>query len=154
MNKEFIRMQQLAGILNENFNLSNEENAKPEYITLFKQYLNELELYTNYGAYNTEENIQKLKDMNIKFPTEEEFIGLVKSNCIDNGVISADGIKEVEGAIKNKYGKDFTCSLYPPTNYSKWLNRSTGNLFSLTYNPFSEKSAYLAGIYVYEVTLE
>ena len=30
--------------------------------------------------------------MNIKFPTEEEFADLVKSNCIDNGAISADGI--------------------------------------------------------------
>ena len=66
-----------------------------KHIKLFEQYLNELKLYTNYGDYNTEDNIQKLKDMNIKFPTEEEFVDLVKSNCIDNGAISADGIKKV-----------------------------------------------------------
>ena len=64
-----------------------------KHIKLFEQYLNELKLYTNYGDYNTEDNIQKLKDMGIKFPTEEEFVDLVESNCIDNGEISADGTK-------------------------------------------------------------
>ena len=122
---------------------------------LFEQYLNELTLYTNYGDYETEDNIQKLKDMNIKFPTEEEFVDLVKYNCIDGGKISADahvtGIKQVEEEIRNKYGKDFTCSFNDPTSFSKWLGRSTGNQFSLTYDPFCGKSPYLGCIYVYEV---
>ena len=122
-----------------------------KHIKLFEQYLNELKLYTNYGDYNTEDNIQKLKDMDIKFPTEEEFVDLVESNCIDNGIISENGIKKVEEEIRNKYGKDFTCSFSDPLSFSKWLGRSTGNQFSLLYDPFCEKSAYLGCIYIYEV---
>ena len=122
-----------------------------KYLKLFEQYLNELKLYTDYGDYNTEDNIQKLKDMNIEFPTEEEFVDLVKSNCIDNGVISVDGIKKVEEEIRKKYGKDFRCSFSEPLIYSMWLGRSTGNQFSLTYSPFCEPSAYLGCIYMYEV---
>ena len=148
LNEQFRRMQKLAGILNEE---RKNKITNIKYIKLFEQYLNELKLYTNYGDYNTEDNIQKLKDMNIKFPTEEEFADLVKSNCIDNGAISADGIKKVEEKIRNKYGKDFTCSFSDPSSFSKWLGRSTGNQFSLTYNPFSGKSPYLGCIYVYEV---
>ena len=122
-----------------------------KHIKLFEQYLNELKLYTNYGDYNTEDNIQKLKDMDIKFPTEEEFVDLVKSNCIDNGIISADGIKKVEEEIRNKYGKDFTCNFSDPLVFSKWLGRSVDNQFSLTYDPFCGKSPYLGCIYMYEV---
>ena len=122
-----------------------------KYIKLFEQYLNELKLYTNYGDYNTEDNIQKLKDMNIKFPTEEEFVDLVKSNCIDNGVISVDGIKKVEEEIRKKYGKDFTCSFSDPLSFSKWLGRNTGNQFSLTYNPQLKLASNLGCIYMYEV---
>ena len=89
--------------------------------------------------------------MNIKFPTEQEFADLVKSNCIDNGKIFSDGIKKVEEEIRNKYGKDFTCSFSDPLSFSKWLGRNTGNQFSLTYDPFCEKSPYLGCIYMYEV---
>jgi len=116
-----------------------------KHIKLFEQYLNELKLYTNYGDYNTEDNIQKLKDMDIKFPTEEEFVDLVKFNCIDNGIISENGIKKVEEEIRNKYGKDFTCSFM----CKNW--KHAFDEFSLTYDPFCEESAYLGCIYVYEV---
>ena len=89
--------------------------------------------------------------MNIKFPTEEEFVDLVKSNCIDNGKIFSDGIKKVEEEIRNKYGKDFTCSFSDPLSFSKWLGRNTGNQFSLTYNPQLKLASNLGCIYMYEV---
>jgi hypothetical protein len=134
-----------------------------KHIKLFEQYLNELKLYTNYGDYNTEDNIQKLKDMNIKFPTEEEFVDLVKSNFIDSGKISLDDkidyvlvnnlVKKVEEEIRNKYGKDFRFSFSDhPYGYSKWLNKNCGSNFYLTYDPFMQnKSSYLGCIYMYEV---
>lgn len=124
-----------------------------KYVKLFEQYLNEVKLYTNYGDYNTEDNIQKLKDMGIKFPTEEEFVDLVESNCIDNGEISVDGTKKVEEEIRNKYGKDFTFGFSDhPYGYSKWLNKNCGSNFYLTYDPFMQnKSSYLGCIYMYEV---
>ena len=122
--------------------------------------INELKLYTNYGDYNTEDNIQKLKDMNIKFPTEEEFVDLVKSNFIDSGISLEDAIDyalvnkltaKVNEEIVNKYGKDFTFSFNDhPYGYSKWLGKNTGSLFSLAYNPFCEKTSYQGCIYMYE----
>ena len=116
-----------------------------KHIKLFEGYLNESHHYTNYGDYNTEDNIQKLKDMDIKFPTKEEFVDLVKSNCIDNGIIFEDGIKKVEEEIRNEYGKDFTCSFM----CKNW--KHADNQFLLTYNPFCGKSPYLGCIYMYKI---
>jgi len=123
-----------------------------KYVKLFEQYLNEIKLYTNYGDYNTEDNIQKLKDLNIKFPTEEEFTDLIESNCITQDKISMTGIQKSKDEIISKYGKDFDfVYIDHPPGYSVLMGKNCGSLFSLFYNPFSEKSSYQGCIYVYEV---